>query len=108
MPDPTPAGARARLRHTVATLAYRGGKVVRDAPAHFADYPVAAGSRTPARILAHVGDLLDWALWLARGEQRWKDSVPLPWDMEVARFHTALEALDAYLASDVPLASPAE
>jgi hypothetical protein len=96
------------LRHTVATLAYRGGKVIRDAPAHFADYPVAADSRTPARILAHIGDLLDWALWLARGEQRWKDSVPLPWDMEVARFHTALEALDAYLASDAPLGAPAE
>jgi hypothetical protein len=100
--------ARALLRHTVATLAYRGGKVLRDAPAHFADYPVAAGSRTPVRILAHVGDLLDWALWLARGERRWQDSAPLAWDMEVARFHAALERLDAYLASDAPLGSTAE
>lgn len=107
-PSPPAAGARAFLRHAVATLSYRGGKVVRDAPVHFADYPVAADSRTPARILAHIGDLLDWALWLARGEQRWKDSPPLAWDMEVARFFTALEQLDAYLASDAPLGSPAE
>jgi hypothetical protein len=104
----TSSDARSLLRHTVATLAYRGGKVVRDAPAHFPDYPVAADSRTPARILAHIGDLLDWALSLARGEQRWKDSVPLAWDMEVARFHEALAVLDAYLASDAPLGSPAE
>jgi hypothetical protein len=102
------ADARALLRHTVATLAYRGGKVVRAAPAHFADYPVAAESRTPARILAHIGDLLDWALGLARGEHQWKDSTPLAWDMEVARFFAALEQLDAYLASDAPLASSVE
>lgn len=106
-PDPA-TSARALLRHTVATLAYRGGKVVRDAPAHFADYPVAAGSRTPARILAHLGDLLDWALWLARGEHRWKDSAPLAWDMEVDRFFAALEQLDAHLASDAPLRSSTE
>jgi hypothetical protein len=106
-PDPV-MGARSLLRHTVATLAYRGGKVLRDAPAHFADYPVAAGSRTPARILAHINDLLDWALYLARGEHRWKDSTPLAWDMEIARFHQALERLDTHLASDAPLGYPAE
>ena len=105
---PTTPDGRNLLRHTLATLAYRGGKVIRDAPPHFAGYPIAADSRTPARILAHMGDLLDWALSLARGEQRWKDSVPLPWDMEVVRFHAALEALDAYLASDAPLGAPVE
>jgi hypothetical protein len=100
--------ARALLRHTLATLAYRGGKVLRDAPPHFAGYPIAPGSRTPARILAHVGDLLDWGLWLARGEHRWQDSEPLEWDLEVGRFYAALERLDAYLASDAPLDRPAE
>jgi hypothetical protein len=100
--------ARALLRHTLATLAYRGGKVLRDAPPHFAAYPVATGSRTPARILAHVGDLLDWALSAARGEHRWQDSTPLDWDLEVARFYAALERLDAYLASDEPLGMSAE
>jgi hypothetical protein len=99
---------RAFLRHTVATLAYRGSKVVRDAPPHFAAFPLEEGSRTPSRILAHVGDLLDWAHWMARGEQRWKDSEPLEWDLEVARFFAALERLDAYLAGEEPLRSSAE
>ena len=45
------------LRHTVATLAYRGGKAVRGAPASFADFRPAAGSRTPGEILAHVNDI---------------------------------------------------
>ncbi len=104
----SPSDARALLRHTVATLAYRGGKVVRDAPSHFAKYPVAPGSRTPVRILAHVSDLLDWALSMARGQQRWQDSEPLVWDLEVARFFSTLGQLDAYLASDERLQTSAE
>jgi hypothetical protein len=100
--------ARALLRHTLATLAYRGGKAVRGAPANFATFRIADGSRTPAEILAHVGDLLDWALSLARGDQRWHDSAPLEWEQEVARFHAALERLDAYMATDAPLAWTAE
>jgi len=91
------------LRHAVATLAYRAGKALRGAPATFADFAVAAGTRTPGQILAHMGDLLDWALYLARGEHSWHDSMPLPWDQEVARFFAALAAFDTYLASDEPL-----
>ena len=91
------------LRHTVATLAYRAGKALRDAPPAFADLAVAPGTRTPSQILAHMGDLFDWALSLARGHQTWHDATPLPWDQEVARFFGALQAFDAYLASDEPL-----
>jgi hypothetical protein len=104
----TDPAARAFLRHTLATLAYRAGKVLRDAPPHFAGYPIAPGSRTPARILAHIGDLLDWASSMARGDERWVDSDPLEWDAEVARFYAALERLDAYLASEAPLGATAE
>jgi hypothetical protein len=43
------------LRHTLATLAYRGGKTVRDAPATFVEFRVAQGTRTPGEILAHIG-----------------------------------------------------
>jgi len=91
------------LRHAVATLAYRAGKALRGAPATFADFTVASGTRTPAQILAHMGDLLDWALSLAQGEQRWHDAPPLPWDREVARFFATLDAFDGYLASDASL-----
>jgi hypothetical protein len=108
MTPTTAASARDLLRHTVATLAYRGGKAVRGAPAHFADFRVRESSRTPVEILAHVGDLLDWALWLARGEHRWRDSTPLEWEHEVERFHAALARLDARLADDAPLGTSAE
>jgi hypothetical protein len=99
---------RQLLRHTVATLAYRGGKAVRDMPAACATFKVGSTSRTPLAILAHVGDLLDWALSLAKGERKWHDSVPGSWDAEVARFFEALRAFDAHLASNVPLGCPPE
>jgi hypothetical protein len=95
--------ARDLLRHTLATLAYRATKALRGAPPHFARYPAAEGSRTPAQILAHIGDLLEWALSMARGEERWQTSEPREWDDEVARFYGALESLDAYLAGGAPL-----
>ena len=96
------------LRHTLATLAYRGSKTVRDAAATFAGFRTAEKSRTPAEILAHIGDLLDWALSLAQGKQAWHDSKPLAWDQEVQRFHAGLAALDGFLASSAPLGCSAE
>lgn len=59
--------SRSMLRHTVATLAYRAGKALRGAPESFADFNTGERGRTPARILAHMGDLMDWALSIARG-----------------------------------------
>jgi hypothetical protein len=100
--------ARQFLRHSLATLAYRGGKALRDAPDSFADFHASQDTRTPRQILAHIGDLLEWALSMARGEQQWQNSAPLPWPDEVRRFFAALEAFDAYLASDSPLQAPAE
>jgi hypothetical protein len=99
---------RAFLRHTVATVAYRGGKAVRGAPASFASYSPDGSDRTPAKILAHVGDLYDWALSQAIGTEAWNDSTPLEWNAEVARFFTALQRFDDFLASDAPLAVAAE
>jgi hypothetical protein len=99
---------RGLLRHTLATLAYRGGKAVRGADAAFAAFKAGPTTRTPGEILAHVGDLLDWGLSIARGAQSWHDSAPRPWEEEVARFFAALSAFDAYLASDEPLGAPPE
>jgi hypothetical protein len=94
---------RELLRHALATLAYRGGKSLRGAPADFAEFRVAETSRTPAQILAHIGDLLDWALSMARSNQQWHDSTPLPWHEEEHRFFAALQALEDYLMSGQPL-----
>jgi hypothetical protein len=102
--DPT----RQLLRHILATLAYRGGKAVRGAPDSFADFHASPDARTPGQILAHIGDLLEWALSAARGQQQWRESALLPWPEEIRRFFAALEAFDAFLASDGPLEAPAE
>jgi hypothetical protein len=105
---PVPDPARQLLRHTLATLAYRGGKAVRDTPASFAQFRASEKSRTPGEILAHIGDLLDWALSIAQGKQTWHNSNPLSWPDETRRFFAALEAFDAFLASENPLQEPAE
>lgn len=99
---------REMLRHTLATLAYRGRKAVSEAPDSFAGLRIQEKSRSPAEILAHIGDLLDWALSIARGSQSWNNSTPLPWHDEIARFFRAMQALDTYLASDLPLNTSSE
>jgi len=100
--------ARQLLRHTLATVAYRGGKALRGAPDHFASFHIGDKTRTPAQILAHMGDLFDWALSIAQGKQTWHDSTPLPWNAEIERFFTALKKFDDFLASDEPLNGAAE
>lgn len=99
-----PDASRQLLRHTVATLAYRASKAFRGAPEDFADFHVSGTSRTPGEIVAHLGDLFDWALSIAKGKQEWHDSAALPWSDGVNRFFAALEQFDAYLATDQPLA----
>ena len=95
--------ARELLRHTLATIAYRGGKAIRDVPPGFSTFRVGPSTRTPGDVLAHIGDLFDWALWLAKGAHTWHDSAPQTWPEDVTRFHDGLARLDEYLASDQPL-----
>lgn len=105
---PSPDPGREFLRHSVATVAYRGSKALRGAPESFAAVCFGENPRTPLKILAHMGDLFDWALSMARGEAAWKDSQPLPWNAEVERFFVTLKNFDDYLASAEPLHFPAE
>lgn len=101
-----PDAKRELLRHTLATLAYRGAKTLRDAPASFAEF--GGAGRTPVQILAHLGDLLDWARSMADGTRRWHESKPLPWDQEADRFFAALKKFDEYVASGETLQTPVE
>src|SRR5579862_7268534 len=96
----------ALLRHALATLAYRAGKAVRGAPPEFAGF--AGAGRTPLQILAHMGDLFDWALLLADGRHEWHNAVPQSWEQEIARFFVALAAFDRRLESGAKLGQPAE
>ena len=102
------ANERAFLRHTLATLAYRAAKATRGAPSSFADFHVSPTSRTPVEILKHMGDLMEWGLRLASETGTWKELPPQSWDEELARFHSASQAFDEYLASDAKLVASAE
>jgi hypothetical protein len=105
---PTPDTSRQLLRHTLATVAYRGAKALRGAPVHFASFHIGDKTRTPAQILAHLGDLFDWALSIAKGQQTWHDSTPLPWDAEMERFFAAIKTFDDYVTSAESLNGSAE
>jgi hypothetical protein len=103
------AGERAALRHLLAIIAYRGGKVLRDAPEGFGATTVGGGTRSAVEILAHVGDLFDWGLALAaEGEHRWSDTRSGDWDAQVERFFAGIDAVDAHLASDAPISRSPE
>jgi hypothetical protein len=100
--------ARAFLRHTLATLSYRAGKAIRNAPADFSAVRAGPDSRSAGELLAHICDLLDWALTQAEGRTRWADVPAQSWDADSHRFFAALEVFDSYLAGDAPLGTPAE
>jgi|SRR5580700_4475552 hypothetical protein len=99
---------RELLRHALATVAYRGAKALRDAPANFSEFDPEKGVRPAGKLLAHMGDLMDWALSIAIGKREWRDSQPLAWEKEVERFFAAIRKLDEYLASTEPLHAPPE
>ncbi len=107
-PSSTSDSKHKLFRHTLATLAYRAGKAIRNAPETFAGFHGCEGMRTPAQILAHMGDLFDWALSIARGKQEWHNSKPLTWDKEVERFFTSLKSFDDFLASGAAVEAPLE
>lgn len=109
MESPSSSDAKLELfRHTLASLAYRAGKTVRNAPENFADFNGGEGLRTPGQILAHMGDLFDWALSIARGKQTWQNSTPLPWDKEASRFFAAVKSFDDFLVSGAAVDPPLE
>jgi len=96
---------RQLLRHLIATLAYRTAKAVRGAPAEFADYQAPGGVKTPACVLAHMGDLMEWALRMLQGNREWREAVPLAIEQESERFFASLKGIDDFLASEAPLQS---
>ena len=100
----TSATDLAMLRHALATMVYRVSKIFRDAPVDFGTFRIREESRTPVEIVAHMGDLFDWALSMAKGRETWRDSVPQNWDGEVARFYVAVKAFDSFLSESSTLA----
>lgn len=99
---------RELLRHLLATLAFRGGIAISDAPENFAEFRAGETTRTAGEILAHIGDLIQGSLYLMKGEFVYLQSPPQSWAEDVKRFFAAIEGFDLYLASDAPLAQPIE
>lgn len=98
-PLPSDDTTRALLRHTLATLAYRAAKVLRDVPPDFPGATFGSSTRRPVQIVAHLADLMAWGITLARGESVWKPEGSGEWSLEVSRFFGNLAALDRELAS---------
>ena len=86
------------LRHTVATLAYRAEKVLRDAPEGFANIRVSSSSRSALEIVSHLGDLIQWAERMANGEYVWAPQPASDWTAACDRFFALLREFDAALA----------
>ena len=83
------------LRHLLATLAYRAAKVLRDVPADFANFSSSQTTRRPVLIVAHLADLMAWAVSLADGTSAWQaGNSGGDWDSEVRRFVEGMKRLD--------------
>jgi hypothetical protein len=85
------------LRHLAATLAYRAAKVLRDVPAEFGTTTFGSTTRRPVLIVAHLADLMSWAITMAQGEVKWKAEGSDDWEAEVGRFFSGLFVLDRLL-----------
>jgi hypothetical protein len=95
------------LRHFVATLGYRAGKVIHATPADFAEFSAGHGVRKPVEIVSHMSAVLAYALTFLGGPK------PIPseigtWDREVHRFCELLRELDRSFESGAKLAGRTE
>ena len=97
---------RELLRHALATVAYRAARALEGAPVNFAGF--AGAGRMPVQILAHMGDLFEWALSAAIGQERWQATQPRVWAEEKQRFFQSLQSFDAFLATGGALHAPVE
>ena len=93
---------RLLLRHSLAIIAYRGGKQIRTAPPEFWVYDT-GDAKTPLHILSHISDLIHWALTLASGQGQGQNRTPGTPKQEIERFHSSLAELDAFLGSSAPI-----
>jgi hypothetical protein len=100
--------SRDLLRHLVATIAYRGSKALRGAPAEFAAFRPCDDGRSAGELLAHICDLMEWSAASAREKAAWREESLASWELGIGRFHAGLAALDQALAIDAPLAMSEE
>ncbi|MCA9322744.1 MAG: hypothetical protein KDB53_18530, partial [Planctomycetes bacterium] len=103
-----PQDQRTFLRHTLAALAYRAAKVLRDAPVGMADLTVADGAMTGTQVVDHIADVVVWMGKLMRDDKSWGTKTSPDFAAARDRFFAALEDVDGLLASGEPIAAPVE
>lgn len=88
------------LRHTLATIDYRFGKVTQDFPAGFGEYALGKGVRTPTEIIRHMFQVLSATkIFLQEGAFRRVESPNLDFIGERDRFIAVLVDLDKVLST---------
>ena len=96
------------LRHAVATLSYRRGAAVGDAPAVFAELALSREATPASELLGHIADLFDWALSISENRQAYKVGDCESWESTADRFFASVAAFDAFLGSEAEIAAPVE
>jgi hypothetical protein len=99
---------RELLRHLIAALTFRAKVAVADATEDFSGFKLDENIRTPAELLAHLGDLLEGSHFLMKGEFVHLNTVPKSWKEDLERFFNAAREFDSFLASDAVLQQPIE
>ena len=64
--------------------------------------------RTPVQLLAHLGDLMGWAVRMVRGEMVWRPEGTADWNTELRRFFDGVAELDQLLVANSQLEHSAE
>lgn len=91
------------LRHSLATLAYRTGRAVRDAPPAFGTFSIGSGARTPHEVLGHMCDLMRLTLCAMQGRPAEDQDLASDFEQEVDRFNDLVRRLtQALSASSLP------
>ncbi len=96
------------LRHLLATLVYRAGRSLDDAPAAYARTSIGGDARTPLEILSHMSTVLAWATSHLRGTPDWSPQTAGTWDETLAAWQRATRALDDALRTAPPNAQLAD
>jgi hypothetical protein len=79
---------------------------VRGAPEGFDSFRIAPTTRTPGEILAHMGDVIEWATTMAQGRPQWRTAPVRAWRDDVGRLFAAITSLDASFAAESELGTP--
>ncbi len=90
------------LRHLLATVAYRGAKVLQASPPAFPELDLGSGVRSPREILAHISLVLEYACAIIQDKEPQKTDLGA-WEEEVDRFYATLAKVDGVLVESRPL-----